>query len=750
MPSFLSPRPSVSLSLRLSVPPSLLLGCLLSALAARAQTAPPPPASAHSHAPSASSHSDGIVALDQFVTSVAPFERNQADLAQATTVLSGRSLRLKQQASLGDTLAAETGIHATSFGPGASRPIIRGLGGDRIRLLENSVGTLDASVTSPDHAVSVEPFLVERIEVVRGPASLLYGSNAVGGVVNVITHRIETDLPTETARGSVEIRRGSAADEWAGGGVFDFAIRPAADRALVFHLDGFRRTTQNLRIPGFAESARVRAEETAEAREHGEPAPDFAHGRLPNSGLTTRNGAAGVSYVSKTFHLGVSLSGLDSDYGVPGHAHEHEAAAPTPGAAPAAEAEGVRIDLRQRRTDVQGEWHGAAGDTAFVRGLRFKFGHGRYRHTEIEPDGAIGTTFTNRGHDARFELLHGDAKPLTGALGLQSSRSDFAAVGDEAFLPPSRTDTTALFAFEELAAGPVSWQFGGRVERTKLAATGHSARRDDEFSGSVGGVWKLSPDYALAFSVTHTGRAPNAQELYADGAHAGTQSFELGDASLRAERSLSAELSLRRRTGLVTGAVTAFTNRFNGYIFEQPTGLVAVDHEGAWEFLPPDDDEVAEHGGGLPVYRYIQRDARFWGLEVETVWHLHDRPDWQLDLRLTADLTRARESGRDLPRIPATRTGAGLFWSTAAWSAGLESQFCSAQNRVAQNETPSARYALVSAHVSRTVDFGHLSTEFFVRATNLTNTEARPHTSFLKDLAPLAARGVVVGIRASF
>ena len=732
-------------SLPLSLAPSLFLLVSAAALApsARAQTAPPPPP-AHSHTPAASAHSDGIIAIDQFVTSVAPFERNQADLAQATTVLSGRSLRLKQQASLGDTLAAETGIHATSFGPGASRPIIRGLGGDRIRLLENSVGTLDASVASPDHAVSVEPFLVERIEVVRGPASLLYGSNAVGGVVNVITHRIETDLPTEAARGSVEIRRGSPADEWAGGGVFDFSIRPAADRALVFHLDGFRRTAQNLRIPGFAESARIRAEETTEAREHGEPAPDFAHGRLPNSGLTTRSGAAGVSYVSKTFHLGVSLSGLDSDYGVPGHAHELEAAAP------AAEAEGVRIDLRQRRTDVQGEWHGAAGDTAFVRGLRFKFGHARYRHTEIEPDGAIGTTFTNRGHDARFELLHGDAKPLTGALGLQSSRSDFAAVGDEAFLPPSRTDTTALFAFEELAAGPVSWQFGGRVERTKLAATGHSARRNDEFSGSAGGVWKLSRDYALAFSVTHTGRAPNAQELYADGAHAGTQSFELGDASLRAERSLSAELSLRRRTGFVTGAVTAFTNRFNGYIFEQPTGLVAVEHKGAWEFLPPDDDEVAEHGGGLPVYRYIQRDARFWGLEVETVWHLHDRPDWQLDLRLTADLTRARESGRDLPRIPAARTGVGLFWSTTAWSAGLESQFYSAQKRVAANETPSDRYALVSAHLSRTAEFGRLRTEVFLRGTNLANAEARPHPSFVKDLAPLAGRGVVAGLRLSF
>ena len=663
-----------------------------------------------------------MVALDQFVTSVAPFEGNQADLAQATTVLSGSSLRLKQQASLGDTLGSETGIHATSFGPGASRPIIRGLGGDRIRLLENSVGTLDASVTSPDHAVSVEPFLVERIEIVRGPASLLYGSNAVGGVVNVITHRIETDLPSEPIRGSFEVRRGSAAEEWARGAVFDLALRPDAASALVLHLDGFRRSTENLRIPGFAESARVRAEETPEARANREPAPAFARDRLPNSALTNSSGAIGLSYVSKTFHLGVSHSGLDSDYGVPGHAHEEAPA--SPGAA-----EGVRIDLRQRRTDVQGEWHGTDGA---VRDVRFKFGQARYRHAEIEADGAVGTVFTNRGHEARVELLHGDGKPWTGALGLQTSRSDFAAVGDEAFLPPSRTDTTALFAFEELAAGPISWQFGGRVERTKIAATGHSARRDDQFNGSAGGVWKPTATYALTFSVTHTGRAPNAQERFADGPHAGTQSFEIGDPTLRAERSLSAELSLRRRTGFVTGAVTAFTNRFNGYIFEQPTGLVAAD------------------GGGLPVYRYVQRDARFWGLEAESLWHLHDRPDWQLDFRLAADFTRAREGGRDLPRIPAARTGVGLFWSTTAWSAGIESQFYSAQKRVAANETPSDRYALVSAHLSRAAEFGHLRTEVFVRGTNLANAEARPHPSFVKDLAPLAGRGVVAGLRLSF
>jgi iron complex outermembrane recepter protein len=508
----------------------------------------------------------------------------------------------------------------------------------------------------------------------------------------------------------------------------------------VLHLDGFRRTAKNLRIPGFAESARVRAAETAEAREHGEPAPDFARDRLPNSALTNTSAAAGLSYVSKTLHLGVSHSGFDSDYGVPGHAHEEEAAAP-------GGAEGVRLALRQRRTDVQGEWHGGTG---FVRDVRFKFGRARYRHTETEPDGEVGTVFTNRGHEARVELLHGDSPSRSGALGAQVSRSDFGAVGEEAFLPPSRTDTAALFAFQEIAAGPVAWQFGGRVERNKVAAAGRAARRDDEFGASAGAVWKFAPEHALAIAITRTGRAPNAQELFAYGPHAGTQSFEIGDARLGGERSLSAEISLRRRAGFVTGALTVFTNRFSGYIFEQPTGLVAVEHDGEFEFLPPDDEEVEEAGGGLPVYRYVQRRARFHGVELETLWHLHEHRDWQLDLRFAADLTRGREGGRHLPRIPAGRVSTGLFWAAGDWSAGVEAQFVARQTRTAPEETRSGRYALVSAHVGRMAEFGGLRTEFFLRGTNLGNAEARPHASFVKDLAPLAGRGVLAGLRVAF
>jgi iron complex outermembrane receptor protein len=725
--------------------------CLASLSPAQTPAAPPAAPPAHSHAPGAGSHNHGVVTLDQFVTSASPVPRNQVDLAQSTTVLDGRALLLKQQSTLGETLAAETGIHSTAFGPGASRPVIRGLGGDRLRLLENGVATLDASVTSPDHAVAVEPFLVDRIEVLRGPASLLYGANAVGGVVNVLTHRIETDLPAAPFRGSFDLRGTTGSGEISRGGVLDFAVRPAADRAVVFHLDGSRRSADNLRIPGFAESDRVRAEEIEHAAEEGEPAPDFARGRLPNSSLESRSAAAGVSYVSPHLHFGVSYSGFSSDYGVPGHAHELPAGV-------AALSEGVRLDLRQRRTDAQAEWHGDAG---LLHGIRLKFGHARYRHDEIETDGAIGTSFATRGYDGRLEFLHGDGKPWSGAVGLQAMRSDFSAAGPEAFLPDARTSTQALFAFEEVALAPVTWQFGARYERTKLDATGHRSRSDGDLSASVGAVWKLDAAHVLAFSVNHTGRPANHQERYARGPHAGTASYEIGDPALGRERSLGLEASLRRRTGFVTGALTVFTHRFQGFLFARPTGELAREHDGAWEIHAAhdeddhgehaeDDDRDHGHAEELPVYRYVARDARFHGVELETLWHLHAGTGSQLDLRLAADLVRAREGGRHLPRIPAARFTAGLAWADEHWSLGAEVQRTLGQTRTAPGETATPGYTNISAHMSRRFERGDLVFDVFVRGTNLADEEIRPHPSFVKDLAPLAGRAATAGVRFSF
>lgn len=700
--------------------------CALTLLRAAhgASATPPGPA-----VPAAAAHA---VVLDAYVASASPFGRNQVDVAQSTTVLSERSLLLKQQPTLGETLAGEPGMSATSFGPGASRPIIRGLGGDRIRLLENSVGTLDASVTSPDHAVSVEPFLIERIEIVRGPASLLFGSTAVGGLVNVITHRIETELPEARVRGGAEVRYGSGADEFARGGVLDLSLLPAGEPALVLHLDAFRRTTGDLRIPGFAQSAAARARMADAARLAGEPDPVPARDHLPNSALESFGGATGLSLVGKTYHLGASSSGFDSLYGIP--------------AADPAEA-GVHIDLRQRRLAVDGEWR---RDGQWLNAVRLKFGHANYRHQELEPDGAIGTVFTNRGYDARLELLHGGAKNWNGAVGLQSTSNRLSALGAEAFLPPSRTTGTAVFAFEEIVCGPLTWQFGARVDHTDLEAEGKTSRQENDVSGSLGAVWKFDGPYSIAWSVARTARPPNAQELFSAGPHAGTQAFEIGDAGLAAEKSLGLELSLRRQTGFVTGSVTLFSNRFSGYINEQADGTLAFDETAGWTLLAPAEAQAAGLADGLPVFRYGQRDAKFWGAEVETIWHLHADDGMEWDLKLAADFTRARDDRGNLPRIPAARTLVGLSWAKGPWNAGVESQFVFNQNRVGPNEQPTSGYTLVSADLAWTHLAGRYTYEVFAHGTNLANEEVRPHPSFLKEFAPLGGRALTAGIRLRF
>jgi iron complex outermembrane receptor protein len=692
-----------------------------------AQTAPKPAAPAHEHAP---------VALDQFVSSATPFKRNQVDLAQSTTVLAGRALLLKQRPTLGATLGGETGISDSYFGPGASRPIVRGLDGERVRILENGLALLDASANSPDHAVAVEPFLVDRIEAVRGPAALLYGNAAVGGVVNVISHRIETELHDERVRGGAEGRHATGSGETARGGVLDVRLFGGRDHAVVLHVDAFRREADDINIPGPAESLRLRRAEIAEARAAGKPAPVFEGGTLPNSGLDAEGMASGLSWVTRNGFLGISRSGFNTDYGVPGHAHEGE------------DEGGVRIRLRQRRNELQGEWR-APRATDLVQGVRLKFGRGDYHHTEVEPDGAIGTVFTNRGHDGRAELLHGGGTGWNGAVGVQSGRNRFTADGEEAFLPNSTSRTEALFAFEELARGTITWQAGGRLERARIAADGHHARSETTFSGALGAVWRVAPEWTLALSATQTRRAPNAQELFADGPHAGTQAYEIGDDDLGTERSTGLEVSLRRRVGDVTGAVSVFTNRFAGYIFGQPTELVAVEHKGGWKFVDEHNPEAADHGG-LPVFRTVQRAANFWGFEVEALWHLHEAPGSQFDVRFTADFVRAKEGGRPLPRLPEARAGVGLLWASAAWTFGVDYLHAFPQRQVAAHETNSDGYRLLGANVSRALKFGAVEAEAFLRATNLADREARPHTSFLKDLAPLPGRSVTAGVRFSF
>ena len=663
------------------------------------------------------------VNLEAFVVSASPFARAQDQVVHPTSVLAGQRLTLQRQPTLGETLAHEPGISSTYFGPGASRPVIRGLGGDRIRVLQGGTGTLDASVISPDHAVSLDPLLVDRIEIVRGPATLLYGGSAIGGVVNVIDGRIPEQLPEKSAALVTEARYGSAAEERAAA-----ALATGKTGSVAWRVDGFTRRTDDVRIPDYAETAALLAD-----HDEAEEGP-AARGHLPNSATESSGAGFGLAYHGQRGHLGLALSGFDTLYGVPGHEHHHEEAEHEDADHDHADEEhgeeGVRIDLKQRRWDLHGELFNPAQG---LRVARVQLGAADYEHNELEGS-VLGTRFTNRAFEGRLEILHEPIGGFEGALGTQFSHADFAAAGEEAFVPPSETRSSALFLYEEAPGERVIWQFGARIEDQQVkpvAVSGLPLRSHTSASFSGGLVWKLPAGYSVALSASRNERAPNAQELFADGPHAGTGAYEVGDSTLGTERATGLDLSLRKRTGRLTGVATVFVTDFDGYIFEEPTGTET---------------------DGLPVYAFVQRDARFHGAELELIAHLHETGGHVLDLRLTADTVRAtnRTANAPLPRITPQRVGVGLDYRVGAFSFSTDLRHGASQRRTAVNETPTDSYTTLGASGAWRFRLGRADAELFVRASNLTDETVRLHTSFLKDVAPLPGRDFTTGLRLAF
>ena len=664
-----------------------------------------------------STPAEKILHLDSFVVSAGPDAKSSFDLAQGTSILAGAELRRRAAATLGDTLSATPGVNATSYGPGASRPIIRGLGGDRIRVLSSGVGALDASNISPDHNVALEPLFASRIEVLRGPATLLYGSSAVGGVVNVIDQRIPDAPGDGQPHGALEARFGGASDERTG-----VAALNLAQRGVAFQIDALRQKTSDLAIPGVA-----RIDSDAPANR--------PHGTLPNSALDTKSGSFGTTAFWTAGHVGAAVNQYETIYGVP--------AGDTPP---------VTINLKQTRLDLAAE---IAQPFGAFRGAKARFGYGRYRHSELDGD-EIATTFKNNAWEGRLELPHVPLGNVTGTVGVQGAFSDFSAVGEEMVTPPSRTGSGALFALEELKTAGATFQFGARYEHQSIklgevdpalpSIPGYAARSGQRrnlggVSGSTGVVVYPAPDYSLGLSLAYSERLPTAQELFSNGPHGGTGAYEVGTSGLGRERSLGLDLSLRKRAGLVTGTLSAFANKFRDYIFEQA--------------LPAGTIPVANNPDGLTEYQFIAKDAFFYGGEAEITLHLIDVDDHRVHLSLLGDCVHAQQTTDDqpLPRIPPIRLGAELDYEDAHWSFGAEVRHAFRQNRFTAAETATAGYTLINAHVS--YRFGvnradRMQTELFARGDNLTDATARFSTSFLKDFAPHSGRGVTFGARLTF
>jgi iron complex outermembrane receptor protein len=506
-------------------------------------------------------------------------------------------------------------------------------------------------------------------------------------VVNVLDGRIPDHVPSQPITGQVEVAGGTVADERSGAA----SLNGGAGR-IAWHADFLMRETDDYEIPG----------------------PTSV---LANSALESEAGAFGVSWVGDRSYVGVSVSGFDTLYGVPGGHHEEEGE------------ESIRIDLEQRRADLRGEYRGFGG---FFRGVKYRFGAADYEHVELE-GAEVGTRFTNDSWEGRLELVQSPRGRLSGSIGAQVASNDFAAIGEEAFVPPSVTDSWAVFAFEELALRDgLRFQFGGRFERQDVEPEGDAAgRSEDGVSGSLGLVWDPSEDYSVGVSVARSERLATATELFADGPHIATRAFEIGNPALDSETSLGVDLSLRKRAGRLTGVLNLFANRFDGYIFESFTG---------------------EEEDGLQVIRFEQADAEFYGAELAAVGRLVQVGEAHLDLRFGADLVRAEltGSGSPLPRIPPLSAHLGLDFHHGPFRATLEGIRAEEQDRVAENETPTGGYTLLNAALFYRFLLGRTVTDVIVRGRSLTDEEARNHVSFLKDVAPLPGRDLSLGLRVGF
>ncbi|MDP3742935.1 MAG: TonB-dependent receptor [Methylotenera sp.] len=650
-----------------------------------------------------------------------PLGVDSAELVIPVSVLSGRELSLKRESTLGDTLNGIPGVSATHFGPNSSRPVIRGLDAERVRIMQNGIGVLDASSLSFDHAVTIDPLVIEQIDVVRGPAALLYGGSAVGGVVNAIDHRIPTEK-VEGVIGRAEARVGGADSQNNLAGVVD-----VGNGKIAIHGDAYTRKTSDLDIKGYAMSSRKSRAENL-TREN--------RGKLVNSSADAEGGAIGASITFDNGYLGTSYSGFRSNYGT--------VAEPS-----------VRADMKSDRWDVASEFK-ALGN--IVNRVKVRMAYTDYQHQELE-SGIVGTTFKNRGVEGSVEAGHAKIGDLEGVLGFQFQNTNFEALGGEAFVPSVNTQSKALYLYEELPLDlftqkKLKLSFGGRVEHTAVDSSSNvkfGAGQNNSFnpnSYAAGGIYTFNKNWSLASNLSHNERAPSYFELYANGAHLATGQYEVGNTRFDKERSNGLDAQIRWKDGNHSFSIGAYYTRFSRFLGLLDSGnMRGVD--GELNPIDVDNDGIADGSGEniLPEAQFSAFAATFKGIEMEGKFNLSEN----VNLKLRGDYVHAtnRDNREALPRITPLRLGAGLHYQKNSLGARIDVLRAFNQSRTAPNELATDGYTDVSALVTYKLPT-KVNLELFAKANNLLNQEIREHASFLKDISLAGERSLLIGARADF
>jgi iron complex outermembrane receptor protein len=647
-----------------------------------------------------------VYELEPFVIQSSPLAPEVSDLTQAWCIHQGKELDWIRGQTIGDTLAFDAGVAQSYYGPNASRPIIRGLDGPRVRVLQNGLDTFDVSAASVDHAVAVDPMLIERVEVLRGSSALLYGANAIGGVVNTIDETIPSHshgMNSQTRFGYTGVN-----DGWNTGGV---GFVDAG--SFVFQVNGTYRETDDYDVPDFRLPDGTKT--------------DF----IANSGSETWTAGIGGSYLFENGYAGIAYSHFNTEYGVPNEE------APT-------------IQLERDRYEFRGTI--APKSVDWLNNIDLQFAYGNYRHDEIESDGEIAATFEREGLESRVSLLHsfGD---LEGVFGFQGNFDEVSVSGEENFfagasgrnptIARENAQRLALFVMEDYTLSP-KWSLNGgvRLESFLRQLKGTDDRNDFSTSVSSGIVFKPVEGWSISGNLNYTERQPETAELFSDGPHLATGAYEIGDSSLDKESALGIEAILRRTEGPVTGQVSVFYTDFDDYIFLADTGN-ELNPEG--NVPAPGDEALAER-----IYQGVS--AEFYGVEAEIEWNVLEAGDLTIDLQSFGDMLWAKNTSENanLPRIPPWRIGGRFDIQYQAYSLILGLTHNGEQTRTAPEEDSTDAFTLLTVRAAYNWRTEHTDTELFVRVNNLTNELAQVHTSFLRDTAPLPGRSIDLGLSVRF
>ena len=640
--------------------------------------------------------------LEPITVKSTPFPNETEDvIVQNIEIIHGKELDRKKTDTIGETLKNELGVSSTYFAPGASRPIIRGLGSNRVRVLENGIDSLDVSSASEDHAVTIEPYFADQIEIIRGPATLRYGPGAIGGIVNVINDRIPQSLELEPfeINGLVEhatVSDGNTAAVELNGAINSFA----------WNINGLTRDTNDYEIDGFANEAEPEDED-----------------RLSNSDVETDNYGIGGSFIGERGMIGFAFNRFDSDYGIPG-----------------AEEGDIRIDLRQYRYDNQIELFNPFSG---IESISLRSTYNNYRHFEIEEEGDIATTFENEELESRLEIINiiGDWQ---NAFGFQYNDREFAAVGEEAFVEPVDEKRYGLFAITHYHQGAWDYEAGLRYDRDEFEPDSGDDEEFDVFSISFGAARTLANDLKVSLYAARAERAPQETALYADGPHLATLTFETGSTDIDEETSFNIELGIEQNKENYAWKVNTFYNYIDDYIF-----LNTLDENGDGIADRVDEEGEFELDGELLNTVFENEDAEFYGIEAEFTSKLVSNQSFNIDGRIFADYVRAEFDDNDLgnvPRITPPRFGLGLVGTRGSWDGSLDLTFVTDQNNEADLEDDTDGYTMLNAEINKTFFANDADVIVSLKGTNLLDEDARQHESFTVDRVVLPGRGVELGV----